>query len=138
MHKSIMNNLADLIISKLSSKKFSVTIRVVQNANGEDVGIHTPENDVPFAREAEKVLSNHPEMIPLFQAGAILEVGVRKPHETHEYCTHYIGMQIAGVVNKDKKDKRRDYGMMGLSKFRTKDIPHIHFDVRLRYTGVPG
>lgn len=132
-------------------QRMTIYLRVVQDADGNDVGISNPnygvfsEEDVKaWAEEGSRILENHPEMIPLFQNGAILEAGIRKPHEVHEYSTSYMGLQIAGVKNKDKKDTRRDYGHLSLSrrkfnrKERPKDVPHCSFDVRLRYTGVIG
>jgi len=116
-----------------------INIRIVQDADGEDCMLkeHT-ELEKAWAKEAERLLSENPSMIPLFQNGAILEVGVKEPHPEAEFITCYMGVQIAGIRKKNPKDTRRDYGFMGISRLRTKDIPYCCFDVRLVKTGVPG
>lgn len=108
----------------------SVSIRIVQDADGEDCMFkeHTKLEEA-WAKEAERILSENPAMIPLFQNGAILEVVVKEPHLEDKFATCYIGVRDAGA---------RDHGLMGISRLRTKDVSYCHFDVRFVKTRVPG
>jgi hypothetical protein len=140
------------ILSKVvesNKAEIGVGLRLVQDEYGNDIDIRcnnvgrfSGDQVKAWLKEGERVLTKYPHMIPLFQAGTILEVGVDQPYNdpnsSHKVIHSYIGIQIAGVRNKNPKDKRRDFGMMGLSHMRTKDQPFYSFGVRLRLTGVPG
>jgi len=133
----------------------NVGIRIVQDADGEDCIFRHQDIDKLLAEEgdkeaakrvlyerrleewtknAEKVLSSDPNLMILFQQGAILEI-----YDDDPECRHYIGMQIAGIAgNKRKKDKRRSWGFISATKTSEKERVSMSFDVRLKRTGVPG
>lgn len=117
----------------------NIKIRIVQNVHGEDVitgkwpnfGGIDEKTFHAYEEEAARVLSENPALIPLFQNGALLEVGVKGPNPQVDIVTNYMGIQIVGAQNKSPKNKLQDFGRIGISRLRTKDVPFCFFDVRL-------